>query len=96
MSTYKRKRKNQSARLTKRELEVLHWIVGGRSNKQIADILDLSANTVRVHRANLMNQLGVHNAAELVVYAVRHSLVSVSPSESAGCTEGPELFARPV
>jgi DNA-binding NarL/FixJ family response regulator len=64
-------------RLTPRELEVLHWIVQGKSNKEIAPLLGLSANTVSVHRANIMQTLGIHNTAELVVHAIRHGLVSI-------------------
>jgi DNA-binding NarL/FixJ family response regulator len=64
--------------LTARELEVLQLIVHGKSNKDIAVMLSLSANTVSVHRANLMQALGVHNTAELVVYAVRNGLVSIA------------------
>jgi DNA-binding NarL/FixJ family response regulator len=67
----------RSAALTQRELEVLQMIVDGKSNKEIAAILDLSANTIAVHRANIMNSLGIHKTAELVVYAIRAGLVSV-------------------
>jgi DNA-binding NarL/FixJ family response regulator len=63
--------------LTPRELEVLQMIVDGKSNKEIATALDLSANTVAVHRANIMNTLGIHKTAELVVYAIRAGLVNV-------------------
>ena len=63
--------------LTQRELEVLQMIVDGKSNKEIATVLDLSANTVAVHRANIMNTLGIHKTAELVVYAIRAGLVNV-------------------
>jgi DNA-binding NarL/FixJ family response regulator len=63
--------------LTPRELEVLQMIVEGKSNKEIAAVLDLSANTVAVHRANMMDALGIHKAAELVVYAIRHGLVDL-------------------
>lgn len=63
--------------LSKRELEVLQHIVSGRSNKEIAAVLDLSANTVAVHRANIMEALNIHNTAALVVYAIRHGLVSL-------------------
>jgi DNA-binding NarL/FixJ family response regulator len=63
--------------LTQRELEVLQMIVDGKSNKEIATALDLSANTVAVHRANIMNALGIHKTAELVVYAIRAGLVNV-------------------
>lgn len=63
--------------LTQRELEVLQMIVDGKSNKEIASVLDLSVNTVAVHRANIMNALGIHKTAELVVYAIRAGLVNV-------------------
>jgi DNA-binding NarL/FixJ family response regulator len=63
--------------LTTRELEVLQLIVHGKSNKEIAIVLSLSVNTVAVHRANIMQALGIHNTAELVVYAIRQGLVSI-------------------
>jgi DNA-binding NarL/FixJ family response regulator len=70
-------RGERNAALTQRELEVLQMIVDGKSNKEIATALDLSANTVAVHRANIMNTLGIHKTAELVVYAIRSGLVNV-------------------
>jgi DNA-binding NarL/FixJ family response regulator len=66
----------RNKRLTRRELEVLQLICDGLSNKQIAEKLELSANTVAVHRANIMNTLGVHKTAELVVYALQNGLVN--------------------
>jgi len=63
--------------LTSRELEVLQLIAMGKSNKEIASDLDLSVNTVAVHRANIMNALGLHKTAELVVYAIRNGLVNL-------------------
>jgi DNA-binding NarL/FixJ family response regulator len=63
--------------LTPRELEILQHIVSGKSNKEIAAELNLSANTVAVHRANIMDALGIHKTAELVVYAIRNGLVSL-------------------
>ncbi len=63
--------------LTPRELEILQHIVAGKSNKEIASELELSANTVAVHRANIMDALGMHKTAELVVYAIRHGLVNL-------------------
>ena len=68
----------RNAGLTPRELEILQLIVNGKSNKEIADDLDLSANTVAVHRANIMETLGIHKTAELVVYAIRNGLVNIS------------------
>ena len=61
--------------LSARELEVLQFIVEGKSNKECARELGLSANTVAVHRANIMDTLGIHKTAQLVVYAIRHGLV---------------------
>jgi len=63
--------------LTVRELEILQLIVDGKSNKEIAAQLELSANTVAVHRANIMDALGIHKTAELVVYAIRNGLVNL-------------------
>ena len=71
-------RGERNAGLTARELEVLQLIVNGKSNKEIADDLKLSVNTVAVHRANIMETLGIHKTAELVVYAIRNGLVYIS------------------
>lgn len=67
----------RGAGLTPRELEILQHIVAGKSNKEIAADLNLSANTIAVHRANIMDTLGIHKAAELVVYAIRNGLVNL-------------------
>jgi DNA-binding NarL/FixJ family response regulator len=67
----------REAGLTSRELEILQHIVAGKSNKEIASELDLSVNTVSVHRANIMDRLGIHKTAELVVYAIRNGLVNL-------------------
>ncbi|MGH9731522.1 MAG: LuxR C-terminal-related transcriptional regulator, partial [Candidatus Acidiferrales bacterium] len=64
--------------LTARELQILQLIVNGKSNKEIAEQLDLSVNTVGVHRANIMDALGIHKTADLVVYAIRNGLVNIS------------------
>jgi DNA-binding NarL/FixJ family response regulator len=63
--------------LTPRELEVLQLICAGHSNRKIATKLELSANTVAVHRANMMSALGIHKTAELVAYAIRHGLANL-------------------
>jgi DNA-binding NarL/FixJ family response regulator len=67
----------RNAGLTPREVEILQLICDGKSNKEIAVHLDLSANTVAVHRANIMDALGIHKTAELVVYAIRNGLVNI-------------------
>jgi DNA-binding NarL/FixJ family response regulator len=67
-----------SPALSTRELEVLQLIVHGKSNKEIAMVLGLSANTVAVHRSNIMQTLGIHNTAELVVYSIRNGLASIT------------------
>ncbi len=67
-----------SPSLSTRELEVLQLIVHGKSNKEIAVVLGLSANTISVHRANIMQALQIHNTAALVVYAIRTGLVSIT------------------
>lgn len=62
-------------KLTAREKQVLQLIAQGRSNKEIASLLDLSVNTVSVHRANLMEKMNIHRTAELVLFAIRKGLV---------------------
>jgi DNA-binding NarL/FixJ family response regulator len=62
--------------LTDREKEVLQLLAEGRTNKEVASILEVGVSTVETHRANLMQKLGLHNTAEIVLYAVRKSLVS--------------------
>jgi DNA-binding NarL/FixJ family response regulator len=64
-------------RLTQRERQVLQLIAQARSNKEIATILNLSVNTINVHRTNLMATLNLHSTAELVLFAVRKGLISV-------------------
>jgi len=62
--------------LTDREKEVLQLLAQGKSNKDVAAILDLSPYTVETHRNRLMQKLNLHNTAELVLYAVRKKLIS--------------------
>lgn len=71
-------RGERNSGLTARELQILQLIVNGKSNKEIAEQLDLSVNTVGVHRANIMDALGIHKTADLVVYAIRNGLVNIS------------------
>jgi two-component system, NarL family, response regulator NreC len=62
--------------LTDREREVLHLLAEGRSNKEVATLLDLGLSTIETHRANLMQKLNLHNTADIVLYAVRKGLIS--------------------
>jgi DNA-binding NarL/FixJ family response regulator len=64
-------------RLTQRERQVLQLIGQAYSNKEIAKVLNLSVNTVNVHRTNLMATLNLHSTAELVLFAVKKGLVSL-------------------
>lgn len=61
--------------LTDREKEVLQLLAEGRSNKEVAALLDLSLSTVETHRGNLMQKLNLHSTAEIVLYAVRKGLI---------------------
>ena len=58
--------RSRIASLSPREREVLDWLAEGRSNKMIARELEISPRTVEIHRANMMNKLGAHHAAEAV------------------------------
>jgi two-component system response regulator NreC len=61
--------------LTDREKDILHLLAEGRSNKEVASLLDLGVSTVETHRANLMQKLNLHNTAEIVLYAVRKGII---------------------
>src|SRR5215469_3051050 len=62
--------------LTPREREVLQLIAEGKSNKEIANLLNLSVYTVESHRANLMEKLNLRGLPELILYAVRKGIIS--------------------
>lgn len=62
--------------LTDREKEVLQMLAEGKSNKEVAAILNLSPYTVETHRNRIMQKLNLHNTAELVLYAVRKKLIT--------------------
>lgn len=61
--------------LTDREKEVLLLLAHGRTNKEVAAELSVGVSTVETHRANLMQKLGLHSTAEIVLYAVRKQLI---------------------
>ncbi len=62
--------------LTEREREVLQLLAEGRSNKEVASVLNLSIHTVDSHRTNLMQKLDLHSTAEIVIYAMRKKIIS--------------------
>jgi DNA-binding NarL/FixJ family response regulator len=62
--------------LTDREKEILQLLAEGKSNKEVAALLELSLYTVETHRSNMMQKLNLHNTAEIVLYAVRKKIIS--------------------
>jgi len=62
--------------LTPREREILQLVVEGKSNKDVANMLNLSVYTIETHRSNIMEKLNVKGVPELVLYAVRKGIVS--------------------
>ena len=62
--------------LTDREKEILQLLAEGKSNKDVATMLNLSTNTVETHRTRIMQKLDLHSAAEIVLYAVRKRIIS--------------------
>lgn len=63
--------------LTERELHILINIAQGRSNKDVANDLDLSVKTIEAHRYNIYRKIGVHNTAGLVHYAIYKGLIKL-------------------
>jgi len=63
--------------LTDREREILQLVAEGKSNKEVATVLGVSPYTVETHRTNLMQKLGLHNTAEIVLYAVRKAIINL-------------------
>jgi DNA-binding NarL/FixJ family response regulator len=61
--------------LSEREREILQLVAEGRSSKEIAEVLSISAATVETHRAHLLQKLGLHNTVEVVRYAARRGIV---------------------
>jgi DNA-binding NarL/FixJ family response regulator len=62
--------------LTSREREVQQLIAEGRSNKEVATLLNLSPYTVETHRSNILQKLNLHSGADLILYAVRKGVIS--------------------
>ncbi len=68
---------NPAEILSDRELEILELICKGMSNHEIGDRLFISKRTVDKHRANILEKTGARNTANLVMFAIKHSLVSI-------------------
>src|SRR5229473_62928 len=62
--------------LTKREREVLQLVAEGKSNKEVANLLNLSLYTVETHRTHILQKLNIHSVPELILYAVRKGIIS--------------------
>ncbi len=74
-ATVSRPRRGAESILTRRETEVVKYLAGGRTVRQIAALLDLSPKTIDAHKTNLMRKLKIHSRLELFRYAIRHKLV---------------------
>lgn len=69
--------KDNSAKLTDREVEVLKLISSGMTNQQMADKFCISVRTVEAHKSNIMKKLKINSTAELVIYAIKHNIVKI-------------------
>jgi DNA-binding NarL/FixJ family response regulator len=79
----------EPATLTDRELEILQLMVDGvTSNRQLADQLAVSENTIKFHVRNILDKLHLHNRAQVVAYALRHRIVAATREEEVLSTEG--------
>lgn len=67
--------KPSRSRITPREREILQLLAEGKSNKEVATLLNISVNTAEAHRANIMLKLGFHSLADLVLYAIRNKII---------------------
>lgn len=85
-SELKKDRRREKNLLTHREKEVLHYLLNFKSSRSIAQILNISENTVRTHRKNIIQKFGVNNLVGLIRYACREDLLSLPGSEFCnGC-----------
>ena len=78
LSIIKEAKKIESAsesQLSTREREVLRELAGGKTNKEIADTLCISINTVITHRKNISGKLGIHSVSGLSLYAVMNGII---------------------
>ena len=64
-------------KISPRQREILQLLAEGKSGKEIASILNISARTVEFHKYRMMEQLNIKTSAELVQYAIRHGIISL-------------------
>jgi len=76
LSDYRRHVTDPVDLLTSREREVVQMIAEGKTNKEIATVLNLSVYTVEAHRGKVMEKLSLHNTADIVRFAIKHGLAS--------------------
>ncbi len=62
--------------LTDREREILQLIAEGRTNKEVANVLNIGLTTVETHRTHILQKLGLHSVPELILYAVRKGIIA--------------------
>lgn len=74
----KKNSKKNKNELSARETEILRYIAEGMNKKEIADKLNISVNTVNIHRKNIMGKLDIHNAVELTKYAIKEGFITLS------------------
>jgi DNA-binding NarL/FixJ family response regulator len=74
--------RQETGRLTERELDVLKLVTAGQRNREIASELGISENTVKFHLKNIVEKLHAQNRAELAARAVREGLVPDPPGET--------------
>ena len=72
---YLQRRTAKASRLSPRECEIVQFLGGGKTTKEVAMILNLAPGTVETHRSNIMLKLNIHSIAELVLYAVKNGFV---------------------
>ena len=63
--------------LTTREREIINWLARGKSNKEVAAALGISAKTVEAHRANIMRKLNLRSIRDLILFAIRNKIIEI-------------------
>ncbi len=87
LSTAK-ERDRKAETLTAREIEVLQLLAFGHTNRDIADALYISENTVKNHVRNILEKLHLHSRMEAVIYAVKEKLLDLDETSEGGPTRG--------